>query len=123
MFKYNPSSLTSKVAITFAGVLFMLSTAGVIAAPECYGNWRITGTDYNGNPVDVTRIGFVDNQGCGIHWEGHSVLYCYVTRGLDGRRARWYNFTPTYNLCPDLVQVYNSDPHPDEFFRVTIRPY
>ena len=84
---------------------------------ECYGNWRITGTDYNGNPVDVTRFGYVDNQGRGIHWEGHTTLGDYTTRGLDGRTARWYDFSG--DRCPDWVEVYNSFPHPNEWFKVT----
>jgi hypothetical protein len=94
MFKRNPFSIAPKMAIA----LFVLSAAKVIAAPqlpqesfnsiECYGNWRITGTTYDGNPVDVTRLGYVYNGGCGIFWEGHVAEGCYRTRGLDGRIAR-----------------------------------
>ena len=86
---------------------------------ECYCDWRISGIDYNGNPVDVIRPGYVDNQGCGIHWEGHTIIGCGVTRGLDGRIARWYDIDG--DRCPDWVRVYNYPSHPDEWFKVTCK--
>ena len=123
MFKPTLSSLTSKVTMTLAGVLFISSTIGAVAAPqlppeppepECYGDWRVTGTDRYGNPIDVTRFGYIF--GCKAHWESHTVIGCYLTRGNDGRVARW--FDDNYDRCPDRVQISNPSPYPDEVFQV-----
>ncbi len=130
MSKHNPFSLTSKVAMTLAGTLFMLSATNVIAAPqlsqeplspiECFGKWRVTGADYNGNPVDDTRFGYVYYQGCGIFGEGHSFYSCHKTRGTNGRIVTWHNLNSNYDNCPEVAQVYNLPYHNDEFFLVTI---